>query len=159
MLTAPATRRNRLSIVRSFFAWAVDELGVGENPAERIKPPKRKSVEREAYAPDVIEALRRAQPSLRDQIAIQLLGRLALRKNELRLLKVRDVDLGKGTFTVHGKGGKVVVMPIAFADLKSDLEPHLIGRDPGEYLIHPKSDPTRPMDPASLTAGSSVAFR
>ena len=61
---------------------------------------------------------------------MQLLGRLALRKNELRLLRVRDFDLGQGTFLVHGKGGKVVVMPIAFADLKADLELHLVGRDP-----------------------------
>lgn len=148
--SSPATRRNRLSIIRSFFAWAVEERGVGENPAQKIKPPKIRSVEREAYAPDVIETLRRAQPTLRDQIAIQLLGRLALRKNELRLLTVRDFDLGKGTFVVHGKGGKVVVMPIAFEDLKSDLELHLIAREPNEHLIHPKSDPTRPMDPASL---------
>jgi integrase len=92
----------------------------------------------------------RAQPTLRDQIAIQLLGRLALRKNELRLLKIRDFDLGRGTFTVHGKGGKVVVMPIAFEDLKTDLELHLIDREPDEYLIYPCSHTTRPMDPASL---------
>jgi integrase/recombinase XerD len=148
---SPATRRNRLSIVRSFFAWLVKERGVGENPAEKIKPPKKKSVERRAYAPDVIERLRRAQPTLRDQIAIQLLGRLALRKNELRLLKVKDFDLVKGTLTVHGKGGKVVVMPIAFEDLKTDVELHLHTReDPNEYLIYPKADPTRPMDAGSV---------
>ncbi len=94
--------------------------------------------------------MRRAQPTLRDQIAIQLLGQLALRKNELRLLKVSDFDLTEGTFIIHGKGGKVVVMPIAFEALKSDLELYLIGRDPDEYLIHPKADVTRPMDPASL---------
>jgi hypothetical protein len=48
-----------------------------------------------------------AQPTLREQIAVQLLGRLALRKNELRLLKVGDFDLTQGTFIVHGKGEKV----------------------------------------------------
>lgn len=148
--SAPATRRNRLSIVRSFFTWAMEERGLSQNPAERIKPPKKTSVERQAYAPDVIESLRAAQPTLREQIAVQLLGRLALRKNELRLLKVRDFDMTKGTFTVHGKGGKVVVMPIAFDDLKTDLELHLLERGPDEYLLYPKDDPTRPLDPASL---------
>jgi len=39
----------------------------------------------------------------------------------LRLLQVADFDLGKGTFIVHGKGGKVMVMPIAFDDLAEDL--------------------------------------
>ena len=148
--SAPATRRNRLAIVKSFFRWAVEERDLAANPAERIKPPKKVGVERQAHAPSVIEQLRRAQPTLRDQICVQLLGRLALRKNELRLLRLSDFDLGKGTFLVHGKGGKVAVMPIAFADLKADLELHLVGRDPAEYLLYPKGDPTRPMDPASL---------
>jgi hypothetical protein len=57
---------------------------------------------------------------------------------------------GQGTFVVHGKGGKVVVMPLAFPDLKADLELHLVGRNPDEYLLYPRKDPTRPMDPASL---------
>ena len=91
-------------------------------PAERIKPPKKATVERQAYAPDVIEKLRGSQPTLRDQIGVQLLGRLALRKNELWLLRLCDFDLGKGTVIVHGKGGKVVVMPLAFDDLKADVE-------------------------------------
>jgi len=82
---APATRRNRLAIVKSFLRLCVEERSLEANPAERIKPPKRSSVERQAYAPDVIEELRKAQPTLREQIAVQLLGRLALRKNELRL--------------------------------------------------------------------------
>ena len=148
--SAPATRRNRLAILKSFFRWAVEERGLGGSPAEKIKPPKQHSVERQAYSVDVIETLRREQPSLRDQIAIQLLGRLALRKNELRLLRVSDFDLGRGNFTVHGKGGKVVIMPIAFEDLKSDLHLHLLSRDPAEYLLYPKADPSRPLDPASM---------
>lgn len=147
---APATRRNRLAIVKSFFAWAVEEGRLQESPAARIKPPKQGSVERRAYSPDTIEQLRRGQPLLRDQICVQLLGCLALRKNELRLLRVLDFDLGQGTFLVHGKGGQVAVMPIAFPDLRSDLELHLIGRSPEEYLLHPQGDPLRPMNPASI---------
>jgi integrase len=54
-----------------------------------------------------------AQPTLREQIAIQLWGLLGLRKNEVRLLQVKDFDLGRGTFIVHGKGQKVVVADIA----------------------------------------------
>jgi site-specific recombinase XerD len=147
---APATRRNRLAIVKSFFAWAVEERGLGESPAAKIKPPKRASVERQAYTPETIDQLTAAQPLLRDQIALQLMGRLALRKNELRLLKVKDVDLGRGTIRIHGKGGKVTVQPIGFPDLKTDLEVHLVGRGPDEYLLYPKTDSSRPMDPGSM---------
>jgi len=147
---APATRRNRLSIVKSFFKFCVLERGLSQNPADRITPPKRRSVEREAYSPDIIESLRAAQPELREQIAIQLLGRLALRKNELRLLKIKDIDLTKGTVLIHGKGGKVVVMPLAFDDLKEDLHLELLTRGRDEYLLYPRERKTDPMDAASL---------
>jgi site-specific recombinase XerD len=116
--SSPATRRQRLAAVKSFFRWAVEERGVGDNPIEKVKAPEGKSVERQAYAPDMIDALRDAQPSLRDQIAVQLLGRLALRRNELRLLRVGDFDLSRGTVRVHGKGGKIVVLPLGFKTLK-----------------------------------------
>jgi integrase len=146
---APATRRNRLAIVKSFFRFCVDERGLASNPADKIKPPPKANVERQAYAPDVIDALRDAQEKLRDQIAVQLLGRLALRKNELRLLRLGDFDLGRGTVKVHGKGGKVVVLPLGFKALKGDLEVSLVGRDPGEYLLHPRHNPMQPMDPST----------
>jgi site-specific recombinase XerD len=48
--SAPATRRNRLAIVKSFFRFCVDERGLEANPADKIKPPKRSSVERQAHA-------------------------------------------------------------------------------------------------------------
>ncbi len=147
---AAATRANRLSAVRSFFNWAVDEGRMAQNPIVKLKGPKVRNRERQAYKPDAIHALIVAQPSLRDQIALQLLGRLALRKNELRLLKLRDFDLARGTVIVHGKGGKQVIMPLGFEQLKKDLELYLIGRRPDEYLLYPKNHPDRPMDPASV---------
>lgn len=150
---AAATRANRTAIVRSFFAWAVEE-GRGEsNPAQTIKAPKVRNRERHAYKPDVIHQLAAAQDSLRDQIALQLLGRLALRKNELRLLKLRDIDLADGTVVIHGKGDKQVVLPIGFDDLRKDLELHLLGRNVDElheYLLYARSRKTEPMDPASI---------
>jgi site-specific recombinase XerD len=68
----------------------------------------------------------------------------------LRLLRVRDFDLTQGTVVIHGKGGKVKVMPIGFDDLKADLHLEVLAREPDEYLIYPKSSPERPFDPASL---------
>jgi site-specific recombinase XerD len=79
--SSPATRRNRLAIVKSFFRCCVDERGLVVNPADKIKPPKKSNIERHAYSPDVIEQLRAAQPTMREQIAVQLLGLLGLRKN------------------------------------------------------------------------------
>jgi len=147
---APATRRQRLAAVKSFFRWAVNERDLPANPIEQVKPPRKRSVERQAYAVDVIDKLREAQETLRDQIAVQLVGRLALRRGELRLIRVGDFDLARGTVTVHGKGGKVVVLPLGFQSLKRDLEVHLVGRDDNEYLLHPRHDATSPMHLATV---------
>ena len=149
---ASATRAQRLAAVKSFYRWAVDEGRLAENRIEKVKAPKVENVERQAYAPDVIDALRDAQPTLRDQIAIQLLGRLALRRNELRLLQVGDFDLTRGTVKIHGKGGKIVVMPIGFKALKLDLEMHLMARGGDEYLLNPQGDLMRPMSSAGVHA-------
>ena len=155
--SASATRRQRLAAVKSFYRWAVKERGVTVTGIESVKSPKVENVERQAYDPDVIDALRDAQPTLRDQIGIQLLGRLALRRNELRLLQVGDFDLTRSTVKIHGKGGKVAVMPIGFRTLKADLEVHLMGRRSDEYLLNPQHDPCLPMAQPASTTGSSGA--
>ena len=155
----PATRRQRLAIVKSFFTFCQEERGLKVSPAARIKPPKRASVERQAYAPAIVEQLRAAQPTLREQIAVQLLGLLGLRKNELRLLQVKDFDLGKGTFIVHGKGQKVVVMDIAIPSLKDDLNLELLTREPDEYLLYPRQRTEDPMDPSSLQRWFKAALK
>ena len=148
--SASATRRQRLAAVKSFCRWALDEGHIAENRCDKIKSPRVENVERQAYSPDVIDELRDAQPTLRDQICIQLLGRLALRRNELRLLQVGDFDLARGTVRIHGKGGKVVIMPIGFKALKLDLEIHLMARGGDEYLLNPQGDETRPMTSAGV---------
>jgi site-specific recombinase XerD len=146
---APATRRNRLAIIRSFFQWAVDEDRMMVNPAAKIKSPKRSQVDRQAYSMDLVDQLVAAQ-NLRDGICIQLLGRLALRKDELRQLRVGDFNLSRGTVRIHGKGGKTVILPLGFKALKRDLEIYLVGRGPDGYLLYPKNDVARPMTPPSV---------
>ena len=119
------------------------------NPAGTIKAPKIRNRERHAYKPDLIHNLIVAQPQLRDQIALQLLGRLARRKNDLRLLRLRDFDLVRGTVLVHGKGDKQVVLPLGFEQLRKPLEVYLVGRGLDEHLIYARSRTLEPMDPAS----------
>jgi integrase/recombinase XerD len=146
----PSTRGQRLACLKSFLEWAVDENRLPENPMAREKPPKKKDVNRRAYGADIIDELRDAQESLRDQIAIQLLGRLGLRRSELRVLQLRDINIAEGLVRVRGKGGKVADLPIAFDVLLSDLELYLIGRGGDEYLLYPKDDVSRPMTAAGV---------
>jgi len=150
--SSAATRKVRLTTVRSFLGWAIEEgrCTLLVNPATKIKAPRLRNQERNAYKPDVVHALITAQETIRDQIALMLLGWLALRKNELRLIQVRDFDLGEGTVLIHGKGGKQVVLPLGFDQLKRNLELHLLDKDPGEYLLYPKRHAYEPMSPSAV---------
>lgn len=143
--SAPATRRQRLAAVKSFYAFCIQERGLEHNPIEKVKPPKMTDVSRNAYTPETIEQLREGQPTLRDQICVQLLGLLGLRKNELRLVQIGDFNLADGTVRVHAKGGHIAKVPLGFAGLKADVEVYIVGRGPKEYLLYPKKDVSRPM--------------
>lgn len=151
---AASTKAQRTAAIRSFAKWCVEE-GIAEwNPAGSIKSPKRRQrIERVAYPQSVLHAVVQAQDDcLRDQCCLQLLGRFGLRKNELRLLKVGEIDLIRNLITVHGKGGVVSVLPLAFESLRNDLYLHIQAeeRKPSEYLLYPRADRSRPMDPASV---------
>src|SRR5215472_8758195 len=134
---AETTRAHRWTVLNVFFGWCLDKNMIPFNPMRGIRRPrKRPAAERNAYGPDVIHQLTVAQGTLRDQCAIQLLGRMALRKDELRLLRIGDIDLVRNLVTVHGKGGKVAVLPIGFESLRADLYLYIQGeqRHHDEYL-------------------------
>ncbi len=151
--SAQATKRQRTSAVRSLFAWALAERIVEWSPAAAIRMPRGGSgaEERVAYPVAVLVQLVSAQDSLRDQCALQLLCRMALRKNELRVLRVGEIDLVRNLIRVHGKGDRRVVMPLEFQTLRQDLYLHIQGeqRRADEYLLYPRAHKRRPMDHAS----------
>lgn len=151
--SAPATRANRLAAVHSLFQWAMGERLIDWDPSAAIKSPGRKRrSDRQAYPQQIIHRLVAAQPTLRDQCCVQLVARLGLRKNELRLLRVGEIDLIRNLLTVHGKGGHVDVMPIGLPSLQQDLYLHIQGddRQPDEALLYPKNRRLDLMDMSSV---------
>jgi len=151
----PNTRKRHLSALKSLCEWATDAGVMDWNAAASIKPPRNRSggVERVAYGVKTLHLLVTRQPSMRDQCALQLLCRMGLRKNELRLLTLGDIDLVRNLLVVHGKGGKVAVMPLAIKSLQEDLRLYLQERAPynvAEHLLYPRSHRLQPMDPASV---------
>jgi len=55
---------------------------------------------------------RQTQIGRRDYAILLLLARLGLRAGEVEALNLDDIDWTTGTLTVHGKGGKVLQMPL-----------------------------------------------
>lgn len=165
---APGTRRKVLAIFASFFGWTARFDRVASNPMGKIDRPRRRSVERHAHTPAKIRAVIDAQPELRDRVAISLMALLGLRKNEVRLLRWRDVDLERGELRVRGKGGKIADVPIVYGDLLADLARLSLENEakPDQYLLYPirignhRSNPRlrgvvgeypeRPMQPSTM---------
>ena len=58
------------------------------------------------------ERLLAAAPTARDAFALSVLLDLGVRRNELRTLRVRDVDLARRALVVFGKGQKARVLPL-----------------------------------------------
>lgn len=151
----PATRWQRRAVLDSFFEWAYRTDRVASNPMGRMQRPRRRGrgARRKPVPSPHLARLVSAAPSLRDQAALLLLGRLALRREDLRLLQLGDIDLGRDeVYLRHGKGGREAVLPIAFPDLKQALYLHLQERPnaPGEFLLYPKQHRTRPLSRAGI---------
>jgi integrase/recombinase XerC len=111
---SPATKAQRLAILRSFLTWLVGEGLLRANPAQNIRSPKRKRTVRAVLTREDIDGLIAAQSTLREQVALMLLAYLGLRKDKLRQTRLGDIDLEARTMTVHGKGGHVDTLPIGF---------------------------------------------
>ena len=132
----PRTRAKVISVLRDFFSWAVRERGLPGNPATPIFRPRKRDVARGTFTPaDVAKAIS-SQPRQRDRVA--LLFRLGLRKSELARLQFKHYD-GR-QLTIFGKGGKVRYLPVVDAELRLQLERHILDRapTPDEYLLYPE---------------------
>lgn len=160
--SAETTKAHRWKILKVFFDWCKDpsrEL-VPFNPMLGIRRPKspRTAKQRQAYQQDIVQRLIVAQEPLRDRCALGLL-QLALRKNDLRMLQLGDIDLVNDLIYLnHGKGGKRAVLPIVLDDVRLNLAAHMVERHiereendlDGEYLLYARNRRRRPMDQSAV---------
>ena len=111
------TLARRLSCLRSFFSWCVEEDVLPKNPAALIDNPKlpgslpdvlgRADLEAMLSAPVLTDRL-----GMRDKAMLELLYAAGLRVSELTGLKVSDIDMQRGIVKVFGKGSKERLVPI-----------------------------------------------
>lgn len=139
---AQGTRANRTITLRDFFKWAYRDGRVDHDPMEFVDTPKRGGKRRDAHPRAEVIRLITAQPRWRDRLALALMARQALRKNELRLLQLGHLDFQHRHVAIFGKGSKYAVLPL-FDDLAEDLERYVQERalenERGyrtEYLLH-----------------------
>lgn len=111
------TLARRLSALRAFFSFAVEEGVLKTNPTQLLENPKlpqhlpevlnREEMERLLALPDM-----RDKSGRRDRCMLELLYAAGLRVSELCELSTADLDLQRGLVRVFGKGAKERLVPL-----------------------------------------------
>jgi site-specific recombinase XerD len=134
--------------LQAFFKWLVAEEVVEVSPFHKIERPRvREEVKQPLEAGQVQALLLAARGSTnprRDECILLMLFDSGVRASELIQLKVRDVDLGSGSFEVRGKGDKKRTCYLGRATTKSLMA----------YLRRAKLPPAAPLFPASTGSGA-----
>lgn len=113
---SPRSIQRRLSAVRSFFKYLVDQRTLGANPAVGVQAPKASRRLPETLDADLMARLLefRADTSLsmRDKAIMELFYSSGLRLAELVGLDIEHLHLKDRTVRVLGKGRKERVVPV-----------------------------------------------
>ena len=112
MEVSASTLRTRLSEVRAFFVWCVDEGHLREDPSARIRLPRMPRQAPRAMKDEQIEALWNVLPDARARAIIALMAGMGLRAGEVAGLQLADFDWVEGLVRVVGKGRHERILPV-----------------------------------------------
>jgi len=143
-----STNGKKLSVIKSFFSWMVDEEVILRNPSARIKQMKQPKRLPKALTAIELEQLREACLTLRERALIETMYSTGCRLSEVSGMKRGDVDWSNGSMSVIGKGNKeriVYMNPKAIYHLKRYLAECHEGENNSEYLFSTERRPYRKM--------------
>jgi len=121
---SPATVRRRLSALRQFYRFLLEERLRSDDPSARLEGPKRprslpRVLEAEAAA-RLIAAAAEGETGARDRALLELLYGSGLRASELISLPVvADPKPGQRALILTGKGGRERLVPLGRAALEA----------------------------------------
>ncbi len=148
---SPVTVAHRLSVLRHFYSFALDEGKVCEDPTYNVKGPKlqQKFPAGALTAKDVAKMLKAAGTTpqgLRDQVIILLGFDAGLRESEMAALALDALQLKDKLLRIrHGKGDKNATLPIlpvlerALHRYLKDGRPQLLRNRQCPYLLVDRS--------------------
>ena len=127
---APATTARKLSTLRSLCRFLTERGVLGADPTRLLPGPRRRRRLPRVLTLSEVEALLDAaggtEPlALRDRAILELLYGCGLRSQEVVALGMADLRAAQAQVIVHGKGGKMRVVPLgeeAAAALRRYLE-------------------------------------
>jgi len=145
-----ATLARRATSIRLFFAWAFNNELIEADPASALVIPKVSKrlphVLGQDQATTVMDRMAVIADDddpvhIRDRAIVELLYATGIRVGELAGLDIHDVDQGRRTLRVLGKGGKERVVPYgvlaqeALVRYLEDSRPHLANSSSGAAIF------------------------
>jgi len=109
---AAATRSNVISVLHSFFDWALVEGEVEVDPSAKIRRPKKRRADIYRPSLDELRAIRSAAFP-HERPAIVLMEGAGLRRAEVLSLRWADIDLVRGRVRTLRKGQHWHAIPLA----------------------------------------------
>lgn len=126
---APATARRRISALRQFYRFLLQDNVRGDDPTSRLDAPKRARSLPKTLSLEEIEALIAVADNARDRALIELLYGAGLRVSELVSLPMRAAPRpGQDHMIIEGKGGKERLVALGGAALEA-LAAHVAVRE------------------------------
>ncbi|WP_312305363.1 site-specific tyrosine recombinase XerD [Pulveribacter sp.] len=127
--TRATTANRRLTVFRRFYAWALRERLVLQDPTVRLQAARQPLRVPGTLTQGQVEALLQAPPvdtplGLRDRAMLELMYASGLRVSELVTLKTLHVGMAEGVLRVLGKGAKERLVPFG-EEARSWLERYL----------------------------------
>ncbi len=125
---SPATARRRISALRQFYRFLLQENVRGDDPTARLDAPKRARSLPKTLSLEEIERLIAAAETARDRALMELLYGAGLRVSELVSLPLRAAPKpGQEHMIIEGKGGKERLVALGRPALEA-LAAHLEAR-------------------------------
>jgi len=125
---AATTARRRISALKQFYRFLLQENVRGDDPTSRLDAPKRARALPKTLSAEEIERLIEATESPRDRALLELLYGAGLRVSELVSLPLRAAPKpGQEHMIVEGKGGKERLVALGRHALAA-LSAHLAAR-------------------------------
>jgi len=126
---SPATARRRISALRQFYRFLMQDNVRGDDPTARLDAPKKARTLPKTLSLDEITRLIDAAENARDRALTELLYGAGLRVSELVSLPLRAAPkAGQAHMIIEGKGGKERLVALGRPALAA-IEAHLAVRE------------------------------
>lgn len=148
-----STTGKKLSVIKSFFVWLVDEEIILKNPAARIKQMKQPKRLPKALTAIELEQLREACGSLRERAIVEVMYSTGCRLSEISNMKRKAINWSNSSLKVIGKGDKervVYINPKARYHLERYLEECEESENECEHLFSTERRPYRQLQNKSI---------